>query len=297
MNEYRELEVYIGPYEEWRGEPLNKKQAIRLVSNGNVNTLKISASIMKTIAPALDRCSLEIYNLSEDTRKSFKRGMSVNVFAGYEGQEKELVYKGGLAFAVTDRQGPDIITTLVCTCLQGGLMLAKLSKTYTQGVQVSQIVKELAETIPGVTVNPTNIKVKGTIGYAGFSFAGMTSDALNKLGSQFGFTWKINDGIFSAVQDGQIWSDGAVLSVANLRKVSPRISGPWPVQNGVDILAQYAPNVGPGKSVQVNSQLNPRLNRKYQCYEITYNLSPKDNAWEMHIVDLVAFSEGYESNG
>lgn len=289
-NQFRELEVYIGPFKEWKGAKLDKKQSIRLISNGNKDTLKISANIHKSAASFWHTCTLQIYNLSQSTRKALESGLSVNVFAGYEGQEKELVYRGGIVYTNTERRGSDIITTVSCSTAMGGLLLSNTSKTYTQGVSVASIVKELAETIPGVSVDPTNIKISGTIGYAGFSFIGSTKDALDKLAYQYGFTWTIDNDVFVAVKDGQYISDGVILNAANgLRKVSPRIDGLWLYQDGADIEAQYQPNAGLWKIIRVESQLNPTMNKKYACHEISYNLSPKDEAWDMHIVNLLIF--------
>ena len=64
-NQFRELEVYIGPFKEWKGAKLDKKQSIRLISNGNKDTLKISANIHKSAASFWHTCTLQIYNLSQ----------------------------------------------------------------------------------------------------------------------------------------------------------------------------------------------------------------------------------------
>lgn len=289
--EKHELEIYIGPFSEWKQQKLDKNQAIKLVSNGNVDTLRISASISKSIAPIEDTATIQIYNLSEDTRNALRRGLSVNIFAGEEGQEKELVYKGGITRSLSVKNGPDIITNISCLTAQGGILMSKTAKSFSEGVELKDIVTELASSIEGVVVDPTNIEVNGQIGYAGFTFIGQTKDALNNLAKQYGFTWSINDGVFKAKKDGKFTPSNIILSDSNvLRKVSPRTDGPWSLQEGVDILARYMPNVGPWKQIKVISGLNKQMSRTYSCHQIEYSLAPKNNEWDMHIVDMLAFS-------
>lgn len=289
-NEFRELEIYFGPLEEWRGEKLNKNSAIKLISNGNINTPKISVSIHKAALAVWHTCTLDIYNLSAETRKALKSGLSVNVYAGYEGQEKELVYRGGIIYTNNDRQGSDIITRVSCSTAMGGMMMSNTSKTYTYGVPVAQAVEELAKQIPGVTVDPKNIQIKGSVGYSGFSFVGPTKQALDKLANQFGFSWTVDNNIFKAMADGGYEPGEEILISANgLRKVSPRVNGLWMYQEGADIEAQYQPGVQLWRVVNVKSGLNPNMTGKYCCHELDYNLCPKDNSWDMHIGNMIVF--------
>ena len=289
--EKHELEIYIGPFSEWKQQKLDKNQAIKLVSNGNVDTLRISASISKSIAPIEDTATIQIYNLSEDTRNALRRGLSVNIFAGEEGREKELVYKGGITRSLSVKNGPDIITTISCLTAQGGILMAKTAKSFSEGVEIKDIVAELASSIEGIVVDMANIDVSGQTGYSGFTFIGQTKDALNNLARQYGFTWSIDNGVFKAKKDGIYTPSNIILSDSNvLRKVSPRTDGPWSLQEGVDILARYMPNVGPWKQVKVISGINRQMSDTYSCHQIDYSLAPKSNEWDMHIVDMLAYS-------
>jgi len=287
-NEYREIEVYIGPFEEWKGKVLNKAQSIHLVSNGNNNTLRIAVSVHRAIL-SFCTCQLNIWNLSEGTRDSLKKEMSVYVFAGFEGRDdKEMVFFGGIRNVNSTRQGPDVITTIDCLTSNGAYMRASISKTYTEGVKVKEIVKEMASTLEGVIVDPTEIDVEGELGPSGFSCCASTMDALNNLGGQFGFSWTVDNGIFKAKTDGKFNNVQRVLNATNgLRKVSPRLFGPWAVQRGADIEAQYLPNFNLRDKVKAESELNKNLTNVYGINEINYNLCPKDNSWDMHIVSLM----------
>lgn len=288
MEGYRELELYIGPLQEWKGNA-GLTRAVKIVSNGNNNTLKVRANITKQVVSIMNYSTIQIWNLSRETMNAIRKGgVSVNLYAGYEGMEKELLYSGGVQRVKTERQGTDFVTSLMC--LTGGSNLARAitSKTYTQGVPLGDIVRELALSIPGIEVD--TISVQGNVGNAGWSFIGSTKDALDKLAYQFGFSWNIQDGKFVAVQDGTTFGRGVLLNSSNgLRMISPRLTGPLLIQEGVDIQATYQPGVGPGKSVQIKSETNPELNGTYACHTVDYDLCPKEESWDMSITSFFTF--------
>lgn len=285
MEGYRELELYIGPFQEWKG--IESVNAIKLVCNGNNDTLRIDASISKNIVSEVNTATITIYNLSQDTREAIRnQNVSIRLYAGYEGYKKEMVFSGGVKSAVSFRQGPNIITNLVCLAGAGPLIRTTVSKTYTYQVPVSDIVKEIASTIPGIVTDPENIKVAGTVGYSGWSFSGMAKDALDKLGNQFGFSWTIDDGKFVAIQDRKYIEGKLLLNSANgLRKVSPRLTGLEQFQEGVDIEAEYRPGVNPNHTVQVKSEFDKEI-RTYMVYSVDYSLAPKTSSWDMKIMSF-----------
>lgn len=290
MEGYREIELYIGPFQEWKG--MTNVDSIKLVCNGNKDTIRIDASVSKTIVSSLNTAQIIIYNLSEQTREALRKNdISIKLYAGYEDEEKEMVYAGGVVSAQSYRQGTNIVTKLSCRSGIGPIIKATTSTTYTYGVPVKDVVKELAQNFEGITVDPTNIKVEGKIGYAGWSYVGLTKDALDKLANQYGFSWTLQDGKFFAVQDGKSLSGKLLLdSEHGLRKVSPRLIGPMEIQEGVDIQATYNPGANPGNSVQVKSIFSKNT-ETYQIHTVDYSLSPKTDSWEMNIASLFFYGD------
>lgn len=288
--EYRELELYIGPLQEWKGNK-GTTRAIKIVSNGSQDTLKVHATFTKNVTSEPNISNIAIFNLSTDTIKAIRKGgVSVQLFAGYEGQTKSLVYSGSVMRVGVIRQGADTVANLMCLSGGSNLVRSKTSKTYTRGVSVSSVVKELASRIPGVEVDDANIKIQGIIGYSGWSFVGMTKDAIDKLAYQFGFSWRIEDGKFIACTDGKSMGNATLLNATNgLLMISPRLSGPTLIQEGVSIKAQFVPNVNPGRLVRVVSETNPELNGEYVCHTIEFDLCPKEEAWSMNITSFFTF--------
>lgn len=289
MEGYRELELYIGPLPEWKGQDENG--ARKLVCNGNRNTMRIDASISKSVVGAFNTATLQMYNLSQDTRHLLNRGgLRMALYAGFENEAKSMVFSGSILRAVSERQGTDIVTTVHCLTGAGPLIRSVTSKTFTYGVSVAEAVKILAESIPGITPDKTNINVSGQIGYAGWSFVGPTKDALDKLGYQFGFSWSINDGTFVAVQDGKPIGNRVLLtSATGLRKISPRLTTLYQIQEGVDIQSMFYPGVNPYTTVRVRSEVAPEYNGDYCVHTMEYSLAPKTDAWDMSMTSFFVF--------
>jgi hypothetical protein len=286
---YREIELFIGPLREFETKDGNKASSIHIVSNGNVDTLKVHVSCSKPVISVGSTCNISIWNLKMETINALRTaGATVRVYVGYEGQEKNLLFTGSIRSVVTDRQGPDFVTKITCLAMGANMVRSVTSKSYAAGVDLKSAVIELAKQIPGITPDPANVNLKGTIGYCGWSFVGSTKDALDKLAYQFGFSWHVENGTFYAVQDGTAASQAILLNSANgLRKVSPRLTGLLQIQEGTDIQAQFVPNVGPGKKVRVVSELNPHLSKEYYCWEVSYDLCPKDDSWDMNITSYI----------
>ena len=116
---YREIELFIGPLREFEAGDGKKANSIHIVSNGNVDTLKVHVSCQKMVVSVTSQCTIPIWNLRMETINAIRTaGASMRVYVGFEGQEKNLLYTGSIVSVVTDRQGPDFVTRIIC--LAGG---------------------------------------------------------------------------------------------------------------------------------------------------------------------------------
>lgn len=280
----RELVFEIGPFSEWEKKK-DTQVGIKIVSNGSLNTFKATLNCQKNILAIPNNATIMIWNLKKETRQALKKtGLYIKAYAGYEGGSHELLFSGSLEATKTRRVGPDIVTTLVCMTGTSNLVRSIFSKTYEQGVPIKKIVTEMAESIPGIVIDPTKINVSGTIGYGGFSYAGSTKFGLQKLADQYGFSWSINNGTFVAMDDMKSRRTQILLNKASgLKEVSPRMFGINQIQEGVDISCIYIQGIDAGHTIRVVSEVSPELNGEYMCHTIEYDLCPKENQWDMTI--------------
>lgn len=288
----RELVFFIGPFGEWESVK-DRRVGIKIVSNGNLDTLKATMHCQKTIIDVPNNAEIRIWNLKRRTRQALKKaGLYIKAYAGYEGGSHELLFSGSIEATKTKRVGADIVTTLVCLTGSAALVRSTFSKTYEQGVPVSQIVTEMAETIPGIVVDPTKINVSGTIGYKGFSYLGSTKFGLQKLADQYGFSWSINNGTFVAMDDLTSRKTTILLNRnSGLKEVSPRMFGINQVQEGADISCIYIQGIDAGHIVRVVSGVSPEMTGYYTCHTIEYDLSPKENQWDMTIESFLEYGQ------
>lgn len=284
----RELVFEIGPFAEWESKK-DGQVGIRITSNGNLDTLKATLHCQKNILAVPNNAEIMIWNLKTETRQALKKtGLYIKAYAGYQGGSHELLFSGSIEATKTKRVGADIVTTLVCMTGSASLVRSTFSKTYEKGVPVKQIVTEMAEQIPGIVVDPTKINVSGTIGYKGFSYMGSTKFGLQKLADQYGFSWSINNGTFVAMDDLSYRQTTILLNRdSGLKEVSPRMFGINQVQEGADISCVYTQGIEAGSVVRVVSGVSPEMTGYYTCHTIEYDLSPKENQWDMTINSFV----------
>lgn len=283
INFKRNLELLVGALKDYQGDG-NSAQALRIVSDGSTSTLRIKASITKSMISVPNASKITIYGLSKATRTAIMQSQAnIRLYAWYDGQQKELVFRGGLLNAVANREDTDIPLTLISLDGQGGFMRAPISSSYTGGIAVKDVIKDVAAKIPGVTIDETRIDVSGQIGFSGMAYMGGAKDFLDKLGGQYGFSWSINNGVFEAVSDKRGFNVESLLGAGVLKKVSPILSGPAQQQIGVDIQSLYVPGVSPAQFVRVESTVNPELNGRYKVHTMSLNLDTKSDSWDMSI--------------
>lgn len=284
----RELLVEIGPFKETENVPgvAGSTYGMKFLSNGDVNTLKIQAHIEKTYAGAGNTAQVYIWNLSRETREALTTpGLSFNIYTRTDYGEYTLAFFGGLTGVYTERMGSDLRTRLIGFSAMSNLYELPANISYEKGIEIKQIVTELAQKIPGITVDPTKITIEGVTGDQGFQHFGSVPETLDSLGKQFGFSWSIQDGVFYAIKDGTGEKTAILLnSESGLIKVSPRFSGIMQIQVGVDINSKYVEGIRPGQIVRVESSVLPEnYNREYEVHTLDCDLCPKTNDWQMHI--------------
>jgi len=287
MSGQYELTVEIGPFQEWVGR--KDATGLRIVSNGDINSMKVKVHIEKTIVGFPADARIAIWNLSKRTRNALRTpGLKVVVWAGYQSGKKEQLYTGSLLTAPTARSGADWVTTLICRPAYSNMVQKVVSKTWEKDVPLSRVLQDIVAEIPNVIYDPENKNITGKIGYSGFSYMGTINGALNKLGDQFGFSWNITNGVFTAIMDDSTAAAGISLSsMTGLRKVSPRLSGIMSTQIGVDISCLYRQGMTPGQLVRIEPSVSYELAGDYKIHTIEYDLSPKDEEWGINIVTFI----------
>lgn len=294
----RKLIVTIGPLEESDGAAAgsgnagNSGDVIELVSDGTTDNLKITCEINKTVNGQPSPSTITIYNLSGGTRNRLQRSLTrITVKAGWNNVEPMQVFEGTIISCASEKQGAEITTKIQAQQGYGALVKAVTSTTFAPNSEIKDAVKELAQNLEGLTVNDSDlVGIKGKFGASGWSFAGMTKDALTQLANEKGFSWSVDDGMFRALGDTSSFEGIVKLNGQDggLINVSPVVEGPMQVPKGVKIKAIFIPGVKPGASVAIQSSFAEDLDGEYRVHTAKYSLDPFSEAWTM---DLDAFKE------
>ena len=95
--------------------PGNGGQGQVFFSDGSRDSYYLSFDITRSLIDVANESSFTLKNLTDQTRQKLQTGFSkVMLEAGWSSGKMSTFYVGNLMRAVSVRQGPDIVTTLLC---------------------------------------------------------------------------------------------------------------------------------------------------------------------------------------
>ncbi len=281
----RRIRVTLGPLEEWRGS--KSGEIVKWESDGTLNGLRVTGSFQKTIMGIPNPSQISLYNLGLEARNGIQSSMTkITVEAGWDNTVMRTVFSGSVLQSYSERQGSDIVTKISALPGYGALVRATTTYSAAPGSSLKEVVKRVAKDLPGVTVDDASFAgIEGQIGNNGWSFAGATKDALTSLSDEYGFSWSIADGQFTAINDTFMLPDFIELNGVSggLMQIAPIVSGPLQIQTGVRIKALYLPGLTAGNSIKVKSDINPRLSGTYRIHTMGIDIDAYSETWTMGI--------------
>ena len=296
----RKVELIIGSLPDWQQDPTFSGPpapvALRVYSDGTQNNLRIRFNVYKHAVAKMNPTTIQIYNLSAELRNSLlaasgskeMRGAQVILKVGWGEGNFSTLFTGGLWAAWSRREGADIVTSLACLS-ELPAYRGNIQKTVAANYSLATLIKEVATEIPGITVTQELIMIDSvrTIGRRGMTLSGSPADCLTLLARTYGFSWHILDGVFEAAMDMNGDTEqafmGSVIPVNNrngfLLRAEPILVSPFQQQSGVAIHTLLNPLINPFRVVDLESDLNPRLNGSYMAQTVTHTGDTFGNSW------------------
>lgn len=272
MDFLRYAELVIGPLADWQGGG-SSGEAIRIIADGSNQKLRVAFNANKGITGSPNKIDIAIWGLSQKTIRSIRGNLTkIQVIAGYQSSASSagLVASGAIMSAIPGRQGADIVLKISALDGFGGMVRGTYSRAFDGQTPISAVVDDIASALPGVTVG--QIDVDGQLFQKGQQFSGSTTDQLNRLGDQHGFSWSIQDGIFQAISDKRdSGREFLFTSDRNLITAVPLLNGPTSDNVGVEVTAKFDARMKPGDRMTIVSGINPELNGSYKSTSV--NLS------------------------
>lgn len=279
MDFLRYCELIIGPLADWQGGG-STGEAVRIIADGTNNHLRVAFNVQKSLGGSPNKIDIAIWGLSQKTIQSIRGNLSkVQILAGYSSSADSvgLVAAGGILAAIPERQGPDVVLKLIALDGYGGMVRGVYSRAFDGRTPISVVVADIASNLPGVTVG--QIDVDGQLFQKGQQFSGSSSDQLNRLADQNGFSWSVQDGIFQALSDDRdSGRDFFFTSENNLISAVPLLNGPTAENVGVEIIAKFDARMKPGDRMTIQSSVNPALNGSYKSTSVNLQFDSHGSA-------------------
>ena len=253
----RQIELYVGPFVDT--ENTSTATALKLLSTGASNELSVSFVVVKTVDSTLNKAAVQVENLNRETESKFNQeNLAIELRCGWidSGTGILTIHKGGLK--IIDPQGD--ITRITSVDGAGASLFAVTNRSYSGQESLEQVVTDLVSDMPNIKVG--KLSLTGKIGFKGRNFSGKTTDQLNMLAHQFGFTWSIQDGVFQAFMDSASTEKIYVFNDNTIEDIRP-IRGADGSLTGFAMRSYLDPRINPGDIIEINSVSRPQYNGRY----------------------------------
>lgn len=238
---------------------------------------RITFSIEKSSTNTPKQSKIEVYNLSQATRDELQKLIADNnskiynqqvvmLYAGYSfNVGAELLYSGNIVNISSRKDPPDVVTTI--TCAENSLIYKNSFSTlsYGGGVTSKKIIQDIASQMQ-VNIDENSNFGNGITLAHGWSHAGLTKEAMDKITRQAGLSWSTQNGKIRLVPYGNSTNDTDVVLVSS---TSGMIGSPERVDNSGDDSDTPAMKHG----WKVKSLLQPKLspNRRVKIESMNVN--------------------------
>ncbi len=166
------------------------------------NALNIAFDIDKDLTKQTNKCSLQVFNLSEKTAKVFERDDSICILeAGYsEDIGLRRIFVGAVLKAWSYKKGADKITELELSDGQIAIRDCVVSLSYAENVSGQKVINDVAASMGLVVQYADGIAFNS---YAnGFSFIGPGRTCLEKVCAASGLSWSIQNNVLQIIENG-----------------------------------------------------------------------------------------------
>ena len=165
--------------------------------------LHIGFQIDKDTTKESNKAKLEIYNLSDATRKKIEvPDTEVEIYAGYEKAGGAiLAFKGSVTYGFTRDAGTDCITTLDLADGTKAMRDSYCSLSYAPGTSAKTIIQRCANEMGVPVVYGDDVGELESY-QNGYSYIGQADGALTEICNALGLSWSIQNNILNIILAG-----------------------------------------------------------------------------------------------
>jgi hypothetical protein len=230
-----------------------------------INDLRISFRIKKTLSKDPNTAEIKVYNLSADRRASLPgKGAKVLLQAGYAGTLDQ-IFLGDARLIEHSQEGADWVTTIECGDGARAYRFAHVSESFSAGVPYADVISKIAS-VAGLDVGNLGTVAAQTTGQfpQGYTVHGPAIKELAKVLEAAGYDLSIQDGTLQALTPGSTTTETVVVLDSDSGLIgSPEMGSAEkkdakPLLNAKSLLQ---PILRPGRKVRLSSRLYKGLFR------------------------------------
>jgi len=229
---------------------------------------RIQFEVEKNLSSTPNKCKIKISNLSEHSRDDFERlPVGIQLAAGYDGVAK-LLFTGDLHEFFSERDGTEIITTLIVKDGLRAYAHARMNRSYKAPITVKRVLEDAAKSmglkLPPEIEQTTEFKQALAVG---ISASGPTRDVLTSLLAPYGYRWSVQNGKLLVIKN-ETFAPGDVILVNRQTGLidSPKLTTPEkppakkPTKNKryrgpeIKFQSQLYSEIAPGRRVYLDSE-------------------------------------------
>jgi hypothetical protein len=164
-----------------------------------IKNLRISFSILKSLAWSTNTANIKVWNLSNDNRNLIKDyGDEVTLYAGYRTVSgPQLLFIGDTTAVSHIYDQPEIVTVLECGDGEKYLNQLRVNLSYSEKVKARTVLEQIAKQM---NLPIAEISISDDLEYRnGYSFNNMGKDALNEVCAYLGLQWSVQNGALQVI--------------------------------------------------------------------------------------------------
>lgn len=258
------------------------------------NQIYITIDIERSIGSRQNTAEIEIYNLSESSRKSIGEEFTfVEVEAGYVSENVDvtgIIFAGEVRDSEVGRDDTDIITTVTAGDGDRAIRKATALQSFPAGTPKEDVVEYLFAQFEAQGIERGEWVFPEMQPFLRpYSISNSVVREMNLLGRSNGFYWSIQNNVLEIVPRAESLPQTAVLNSNTGMIGYPKIT-----DNGIKVSALINPEVRPNRLIKVESdavELNAE-NGEYRVGSIHYRGDNKTGAFLMTIHAEASIGEG-----
>lgn len=269
-----------------------KTEGVGVVIENN----RIEFSVEHNSSKHPNRCSLTVYNLSEETRSALKKSPLKVVFeAGYVDQ-MSVIFIGDITYVLSTHDGPNWKTEMEIGDGDRLLNFGRALKTYKPGTTRGEVLSDLLQNVgQHMPENLQHSEMTSDVLHGGLALNGYHQDVVNDLVKPFGYTYGVQDGQAVILREEDTTGQLLVLNEANGMIGSPEFGKPDKKTGAppVTIRCLLYPGIRPGRMVQVESR---DLKGSFKALKVKHKGDTHGDDW-LTEVEVKATSQYNRSKG